>query len=311
MERYHVREHQVRAYRMYNLHLVDAADCLGGVWPPVRPSQALPRRLTTFYPKTAGDNGDAYAHFFIDDYRFERVWSDPERYIPVLRKYGGAVMPDFSTYHIMPLPMQWWNVYRSRMLAHYWQENGIDVIPLLQCGDPRMYDYALEGMPVGGTYAIATNGQVQDKANLFYLLEFLEIALDAVRPDLLVAYGKKLDVKLPCEVIWYTNDNTNRVAVNTGRLEAPLPDYIDEGNVLALADARERAMLEAESEVAPIGLSGDGYVRAVSTLRPEERRPLMFNEELPNWTPWYADEAVPLLPSADDMLLPSEDGETG
>lgn len=301
-----MRQHQVRTYKMFNLHLVDATDCLGGVWPPIRPSEAIPRRLTTFYPKTAKDNPDAFCHFFIDDYRFERVWSNPERYLDVLRHYSGAIMPNFSTYHIMPLPMQWWNMYRNRMLAYYWQENGIDVIPLLQCGDPRTYDYAFEGMPIGGTYAIMNNGLVQDKENLFYFLESLEVAISAVRPDLLVAYGKKLDIKLPCEVIWYTNDNTNRLDVNMGRIDAPRPDYIDESNMIGLAEAMESALSEAGdlTTVRPIGLSGDGYTRAVSTLPADERNPMAYNWELRNWRPWYAKDVVRTLPNGENMALP-------
>lgn len=301
-----MRQHQVRTYKMFNLHLVDAADCLGGVWPPIRPSEAIPKRLTTFYPKTAKDNPDAYCHFFIDDYRFERVWSNPERYLEVLRHYAGAIMPNFSTYHIMPLPMQWWNMYRNRMLSYYWQENGIDVIPLLQCGDPRTYDYAYEGFPIGGTYAVMNNGLVQDKENLFYFLEALEIGVSAVKPDLLVAYGKKLDVKLPCEVIWYTNDNTNRLDVNMGRIPKPRPDRIDEHGFADLAEARMKALEEAGelTKVKPIGLSGDGYTRAVSTLDPEERNPMMYNWQLEGWRPWYADMVEKVLPTSAVNMLP-------
>lgn len=293
---------------MFNLHLVDAADCLGGVWPPIRPSEAVPKRLTTFYPKTAKDNPDAYCHFFIDDYRFERVWSNPERYVEVLKHYAGAIMPNFSTYHIMPLPMQWWNMYRNRMLAYYWQENGIDVVPLLQCGDPRTYDYAYEGLPIGGTHAVMNNGLVQDKENLFYFLEALEIALDAVKPDLLLVYGKKLDIKLPCDVIWYTNDNTNRLDLHMGRISAPKPDRIDEGGLVELAEARERALAEAAefADVRHVGLSGDGYTRAVNTLGAEDRNPMAYSWELADWRPWYADEAAKRVLSSGINYLPSE-----
>ena len=291
---------------MFNLHLLDASDCLGGVWPPVGPSEAVPKRLTTFYPKTAKDNPDAYCHFFIDDYRFERVWSNPERYVEVLKHYAGAIMPNFSTYHIMPLPMQWWNMYRNRMLAYYWQENGIDVVPLLQCGDPRTYDYAYEGLPIGGTHAVMNNGLVQDKENLFYFLEALEIALDAVKPDLLLVYGKKLDIKLPCEVIWYTNDNTNRLDVNMGRIQEPRPDRIDERGLVDIAEARMKALQEADKldMLKPIGLSGDGYTRAVSTLDADERDPLMYNWQLEGWRPWYARLTENALQDSDVSALP-------
>lgn len=35
-------------------------------------------------------------HFFVDDYQFERVWNDPERYVEKLKQYVCVATPDFS-----------------------------------------------------------------------------------------------------------------------------------------------------------------------------------------------------------------------
>lgn len=262
---------------------MDAADCLGGVWPAIRPCYKVPSRLTTYYAKTAKDNPDAFCHFFIDDYRFERVWNEPERYVPVIKKYAGAIMPNFSTYHIMPLPMQYWNMYRNRALAFYWQENGIDVIPLLQCGDPRTYDYAFEGLPIGGTYAVMNNGLMKDRENRQFFYESLLIGVQAVKPDVLVCYGTEVDLSaLPCEVIWYKNDNTARVRKNV--------PYITAQNRLELQSAPDEAVIDLDEvyrdEVA--FKTNDRYKRAVNLV--EDRNPLMYNDELEGWEPFYVRE---------------------
>ena len=47
------------------------------------------------------------AHFFLDDYRFERCWKWADSQIPELRKYDGVLSPDFSMYTTYP---------KSRML---------------------------------------------------------------------------------------------------------------------------------------------------------------------------------------------------
>ena len=276
----------MRSYKAFNLHLVNAADCVGGVWPAIKPSNAVPERLTTFYPKTAKDNGDAFCHFFIDDYRFLRVWNEPERYVPVLKKYAGAIMPNFSTWHIMPLPMQYYMLYRNRALAYYWQQNGIEVIPLLQCGDPRTYDYAFEGLPIGGTYAVMNNGLMKEMEDRFYWYEFLEIAVDAVKPDLLVMYGSPVSLTLPCEVRWYKNDNTARVRNNYKMLTAPddTPPRVTE------AEVTDMAYKAALKRVVP-----DTYVRAMAALPKEERNPLMYTDDITTWEPYYARGEEPFV----------------
>lgn len=268
---------------MYNLDMLDAADCLGGVWPAIKPCHKVPERLTTYYAKTAKDNADAFCHFFIDDYRFERVWNDPARYVPVIKNYAGALMTDFSTYHIMPLPMQYWNMYRNRALAYYWQQNGIEVIPTLQCGDPRTYDYAFEGLPIGGTYAVSNNGLMKDAYNRRFFYESLLIGVQAVHPDVLVCYGNEVDLSaLPCEVIWYKNDNTARVRKNV--------PYLPVTNKRELASAPDDAIVDLDevydNEIA--AKTSDRYERAVSTTR--ERKPLMYNNELDGFEPFYVTE---------------------
>lgn len=263
--------------------MVDAADCIGGVWPAVEPCNVIPKRLTTYYAKTASDNSDAFCHFFIDDYRYGRIWNHPERYLPVIQKYSGAIMPNFSTYHIMPLPMQYWNLYRNRALAYYWQQNGVDVIPLLQVGDPRTYDYAFEGLPVGGVYAVANNGMMKDAENRQFFYEGLLIGVQAVKPDVLVCYGTEVDLSaLPCEVIWYKNDNTSRVRSNV--------PYISAADRMALAEASDDAEIDVDALYRDrmTYMKKDRYARAVSTT--DYRNPLMYNDQLEGWEPFYVRE---------------------
>jgi len=45
-------------------------------------------------------------HFFVDDYQFERLWRNPERYVDRLKKYACVLTPDFSPYADMPMATQ-------------------------------------------------------------------------------------------------------------------------------------------------------------------------------------------------------------
>ena len=205
-------EHQMRTVKLYNLDMCYSGDCIGDTWPPLMPSHAEPSGLINFMVGNADENGDKYVHFYLDDYRFERIWNDPKRYMEVVKKYAGALMPDFSTYTEMPLFMQMWNVYRMRAISWYWQRNGIDVIPLLTWSDERSYEFCFSGLPIGGTYTSSNVGCItQDGKCIKKHLEGLYEGVRTVKPDLLVMYGTKMDLDVPCEVLWFKNDNLSRL----------------------------------------------------------------------------------------------------
>lgn len=213
-------EHALRTFKALNLHLVDEDDCISGVWPVLEPSYSVPDGLTSFLPSQAKKHPDDFVHFYIEDYRFERLWTEPERYVDVLSRYAGMIMPDFSTYINMPVPMQLWNMYRSRALASFYQRCGIDVIPNLVYADERTYGPAFSGLPIGGTYCTCNIGILRDEEARHYFFKGLMKALETVRPDVLLVYGNKMDVELPCDVVYYKNDNMTRVRKNVPYIPA-------------------------------------------------------------------------------------------
>ena len=71
---------------------------------------------------------DRMVHFFLYDYRFERVWKNPEADIEKLSRYRAVLSPDFSMYLEMAPAMQMYNVFRNRWCGAYWASKGIRVI---------------------------------------------------------------------------------------------------------------------------------------------------------------------------------------
>ena len=62
-------------------------------------------------------------HFFLYDYRFERVWKNPDSDIEKLSRYRAVLSPDFSMYLEMATVMQLYNVFRNRWCGAYWASN--------------------------------------------------------------------------------------------------------------------------------------------------------------------------------------------
>lgn len=143
-------------------------------------------------PYRVDSNRNGTAHFFLDDYRFERCWKNADSQIEELKKYAGVLSPDFSMYTNYPEAFQIWQVYRNRWCAAYWQSKGIKVIPTISWSDESSYKYAFIGIPKNSVVAIGTVGVVNDKnAERLFMQGFKEM-LKQLEPKRILIYGNRL-----------------------------------------------------------------------------------------------------------------------
>lgn len=143
-------------------------------------------------------------HFFIDDYQFERVWNNPDKYIPKLRRYALVCSPDFSPFGDMPMATQIFNHYRKHWVARYWQENGVNVISTIRAStDPGSLKWYLDGNPKGAPVIISnmwTGDRYGDGKKYFLETEFGRM-YRKLKPRKVFVYGKPMD-ELPDDVIY-------------------------------------------------------------------------------------------------------------
>lgn len=202
--------------RAYNLDLVSRADCGRGYMPMLARCMAKPVDLVGFnYAKSTPDEAKRGkgCHFFVDDYQFERVWTSPAAYLDCLRGFDCVLTPDFSLYMDMPLPMQIWNIYRSRALGLYWQAQGLKVVPTLSWAQPDTYRWAFEGLPERSTVAVSTVGVKGDRQALQVWKDGMVAVMRALRPRRVLLYGGPVDFDFgDAEVVGYKNSVTERMA---------------------------------------------------------------------------------------------------
>lgn len=74
-------------------------------------------------------------HFFLDDYKFEVLWKDPESRIEKLKEYRAILSPQFSVYTEMPIAVQIHQTFKNRWCGAYFQSKGLTVIPSLVWGE--------------------------------------------------------------------------------------------------------------------------------------------------------------------------------
>ena len=148
-----------------------------------------PQKLSAFSKAVHSADYNAWVHFYEDDTAFERLWNRPNTYLPILKKFKGVISPDFSVYRDMPLVMQQWNIYRSRAIGHWLQENGVPVIPNIRFGDDRTFELSCAGVNKHGVIAIGSHGCIQLLTERNYFKNGLKYVIERLEPTTLVVYG--------------------------------------------------------------------------------------------------------------------------
>ena len=132
-------------------------------------------------------------HFFIDDYQFQRVWNDIDRYIPMFSRFEYVCTPDFSLYTDYPVALQIYNHYRKQWIGSYLQSKGIKVIPTVAWSDKNSFEWCFDGIPKEATVAVSSIGtQNNNRAKEGFIKGYNEM-LNRLEPKQILFYGKVPD----------------------------------------------------------------------------------------------------------------------
>jgi hypothetical protein len=160
---------------------------------PHAPLRFIPTWLAPYRTRIRSVNGKAggAVHFFLDDYRFETVWSRPHKALEYLRKFQTLLTPDFSVYADMPHTLQLWNVYRNRWCGAWWAAQGFRVIPTVSWAGRESYPFGFAGIARHSIVALSTVG-VRAHDQRQFARGFHEM-LARIQPVCVLCYGKLPD----------------------------------------------------------------------------------------------------------------------
>ena len=152
-------------------------------------------------------------HFFLDDYRFERLWSNPDSYLQMLQKYRAVLSPDFSTYTDWPLAVQIYNHWRKHWLGAYLQSKGCTVIPTISWGDLTSHWWCFEGEPTDSIVAVGTRGSNADAKTRGEFEAGFEAMVEQLHPSKVLAFGGNMEVldKYPDLVVHVDDEYSKRL----------------------------------------------------------------------------------------------------
>ncbi|MDO4190628.1 MAG: DUF4417 domain-containing protein [Bacteroidales bacterium] len=150
---------------------------------------AVPDKFITYSDSTRVTDYSCGVVSFDSDNVLERVWNNPEKYIPILSRFSCVGEPDFSLKLEYPLSIQIANTFRNHALAYHMQESGINVIPSMSWSSTVSYEFCFDGHEKGGAVVVSTIGTLGDeRSNMFFRLGFEEM-LKRIAPDVVVLYG--------------------------------------------------------------------------------------------------------------------------
>jgi len=125
-------------------------------------------------------------HFFVDDFRFEGIYNNPERTIDKYSQYAFLLTPDFSLYADMPLWKQIENVAKNRWVGAYWQSKGLKVIPTIAWSTARSFDFCFDGVEQNGIVAV---GMIGCKRNKIGFIRGYNVMLEKLQPETIIVLG--------------------------------------------------------------------------------------------------------------------------
>lgn len=210
--------HRETTINQYNLDLFDSEKTEGRFEMPIlEPVDHIPKKLQGFNYVLNKPDYSSCVHFFLDDYQFERIWQRPDFYIEKLLEFDCALTPDFSLYLDMPIAMQVWNTYRSRLIGQIMQDYGMTVIPTVSWSTEESFAFCFDGLPKDATLAISTIGVKQNKEQLKIWEEGVTEMINRLNPKRIVIYGGKVEYDYKdIEVVYFENATTERMK-NNGR----------------------------------------------------------------------------------------------
>ena len=205
--------HRETTNRQYNLDLVDWGRVDGYFdMPVIRKTDHIPEDLIGFNYMLTSDEKSAGIHCFVDDYQFQRLWTSPDAYVEKLKEFDCFLSPDFSLYLDMPLAMQVWNIFRSRLIGQYMQDQGIEVIPTVSWGNAKTFQFAFDGIEPGGVVAVSTIGVKRQDESMRIWTTGMDMMIRLLKPSTILVYGGEVEYDYgDIPVRYYTNHVVERM----------------------------------------------------------------------------------------------------
>lgn len=189
---------------VFGAYLLDGAYYHGFFDIPVIPKRdniKLPSKLISYSKLSLiKDENYPYCHFYQDDYTFDGyygVWNSllyNQQFNKGfnLSKFDNVyaiITPDYSLYCDMPRALQIYNVYRSRVVGHFLNKCGYNVVVNVKWTDKTSYAYCFSGIEQGSLVAVSNLGCLRSNEDKILFIDGFKELIKIIQPRSIILYG--------------------------------------------------------------------------------------------------------------------------
>ena len=156
----------------------------------------IPSGITPFSRRNEVLTDNEAIGFFELDPMFAEILRNPQAYVDDFKKRPAIISPDCSLYREAPLTVQIANVYKKNALSHYWQSQGVNILPLVRWGSRDTYTtdvlpepIAFAGIPRDSIIVVSTYGCIKSKDDKYHFEAGFEACMQTLTPKIVLVHG--------------------------------------------------------------------------------------------------------------------------
>lgn len=200
-------------YDYFNLDIFSTLPTVGKeqmpVLEPVDADIKLPNDMVAFDEAFTKKKTNCIVHFFTDDRRFLRIFRNPKKYLPFLKKCAAVIEPDLSQYINMPYALRQVHAWLNRALAAWLQMQGVKIIQNITWSLKDSYEYSLQGRAKNTIVAVNCTGILGTDFSKYLWKQGYKNVVLPLNPTKILRYGDRMSGERTDISVYFDNPNFN------------------------------------------------------------------------------------------------------
>jgi len=179
-------------------------------WPVLKPNfDKDVERLVPFHEAYSYGITDAVVHFFIADRLFMRIFRNPDKYLPFLRRCKAVIGSDMSQYVDMPAEMRYRHALCNALMSELMQKEGVKLYPNITWSKSDSFSYSFPPHLQGSVIAINSNAVHRSDLSLYRWKRGYGMAVSQLLPSHIIRYGQQIEGEDTTISSFFSNERLN------------------------------------------------------------------------------------------------------